>query len=467
MKRGVLASDVNDLLTPSASCVIQMDKSKLNPGSFPAPMFPTAAASTFNSESNATRNPSNSVARIALSDCLTCSGCVTSAETVLLETQSTESFEQLLKSQSKSNVSVVSLSQQSVASIAVAFNLSLNEAALYISGFLKSRYGISKVISLSNARNIALRNTLKEFLIRNSENGKLPMLTSSCPGVVCYMEKRLDCQQLELLSHSMSPMATAGALVKTLNGNETLHMSVMPCADKKLEAAREQLRGLIDVVLTTSELHQLILQSESPKLSSYLPTQLDSLAEEEERRNDEQNSRMEWSGGGPSGGYLEYVLRESARLLFGIELLEDTFSDPRIIVTEIRSSDFREVRLVQDGNALLCFAYAYGFRSIQNLFRKIQSKRCKYQFVEIMSCPSGCINGGGQIGPTSGNGEFDLMARKKTLLEIEKQYSSATKVLPSQDAVALSLESRSDAPSNQLQTTFQAVPKLQSVQIDW
>ena len=62
-----------------------------------------------------------------------------------------------------------------------------------------------------------------------------------------------------------------------------------------------------------------------------------------------------------------------------------------------RNQDFRETVLTVDGQVRLRFAYAYGFRNIQNIVQQLKRNKCDYDFVEIMACPSGCINGGGQI----------------------------------------------------------------------
>ena len=62
------------------------------------------------------------------------------------------------------------------------------------------------------------------------------------------------------------------------------------------------------------------------------------------------------------------------------------------------NKDFREVQLLDDnGVVLLNFAAAYGFRSIQNLVQKMKRGKCPYHLVEVMACPSGCLNGGGQV----------------------------------------------------------------------
>ena len=79
-----------------------------------------------------------------------------------------------------------------------------------------------------------------------------------------------------------------------------------------------------------------------------------------------------------------------ARTEFGEEL--DSLS-----YKTLKNSDFREVTLEREGKVLLKFAIANGFRNIQNIVQKLKRKRCDYDFVEILACPSGCLNGGAQL----------------------------------------------------------------------
>ena len=81
-----------------------------------------------------------------------------------------------------------------------------------------------------------------------------------------------------------------------------------------------------------------------------------------------------------------------ARSEFGEELDNLTYKT-------LKNSDFREVTLEREGKVLLKFAIANGFRNIQNLVQKLKRKRCDYDFVEILACPSGCLNGGAHLRP--------------------------------------------------------------------
>ena len=94
----------------------------------------------------------------------------------------------------------------------------------------------------------------------------------------------------------------------------------------------------------------------------------------------------------PAGGYLEFIFRTAARQLFGRELPHGPLA-----FKQLRNADFQEVSLEVEGKPALRFAAAYGFRNIQTLMRKIKRRACEYHFVEVMACPSGCLNGGGQV----------------------------------------------------------------------
>ncbi|KAH9756168.1 protein NAR1 [Citrus sinensis] len=91
---------------------------------------------------------------------------------------------------------------------------------------------------------------------------------------------------------------------------------------------------------------------------------------------------------GSSGGYAETVFRHAAKTLFG-KVIEG-----HLEFKTIRNSDFREVALEVEGKTLLKFALCYGFQNLQNIVRRVKMRKCDYHFVEIMACPSGCMNGG-------------------------------------------------------------------------
>lgn len=93
-----------------------------------------------------------------------------------------------------------------------------------------------------------------------------------------------------------------------------------------------------------------------------------------------------------TGGYLEFIFRTAAHQLFHRQLPPGPLQ-----LKTLRNADFKEITLNIEGCTVLRFAAAYGFRNIQTLVRKIKRQACEYDYVEVMACPSACLNGGGQI----------------------------------------------------------------------
>jgi hypothetical protein len=116
---------------------------------------------------------------------------------------------------------------------------------------------------------------------------------------------------------------------------------------------------------------------------------------------------------GSSGGYMDFVFRVAAWQLFGVQLPGTGL----MATKQLRNADFQELLLQdEEGNTLLRFASAYGFRNIQSLMRKIKGGKCEYDYVEVMACPGGCLNGAGQIPPAKGRTAVQLLE------ELEMKY---------------------------------------------
>ncbi|ELT92002.1 hypothetical protein CAPTEDRAFT_150962 [Capitella teleta] len=357
-------------------------------------------------------------AQISLTDCLACSGCVTSAESVLISEQSQEELYKVLSQNaaiedaSARKMIVVSLSHQSITSLAAKFSLSANEAAVRLSTFFK-QIGSDRVYDISIARDISLIESCREFVKRHSNQatkGSLPMLASACPGWVCYAEKTHGSYILPHIASTKSPQQIMGSLVKDfvsssfgLSADRIYHITVMPCFDKKLEASRTDFYDEIcstkdvDCVISTGEVEQMLLK-ENVALNDLDSTSLDSIF-----GNSDEGVLASHQGGG-SGGYLEHVMRYAAKELHGIEVDELKYK-------VMRNQDFQEVMVEKDSKVVLKFAIAYGFRNIQNIVQKIKRGKLPYQYVEIMACPSGCLNGGGQIRPEDNETPKDLLSR--------------------------------------------------------
>ncbi|XP_053411397.1 cytosolic iron-sulfur assembly component 3 isoform X1 [Nycticebus coucang] len=426
---GVLQlTDLDDFIGPSQDCIkpVKVDK---RPESGVAKIHIEDDGSYIQvNQDGGTRRLEK--AKVSLNDCLACSGCITSAETVLVTQQSHKELRKALDANkmappSQQRLVVVSVSPQSRASLAVQLQLNPTDTARKLTSFFK-KIGAHFVFDTAFSRNFSLLESQREFVQRFREQASspqaLPVLASACPGWICYAEKTHSSFIIPYLSTARSPQQVMGSLVKDflaqqqhLTPDKIYHVTVMPCYDKKLEASRpdffnqEYQTRDVDCVLTTGEVFKL-LEEEGILLSELEPALLDGLSSSVSA--EEPTSHQ----GGGSGGYLEHVFRHAARELFGIHVAEVTY-------TPLRNKDFQEVTLEQGGQVLLRFAAVYGFRNIQNLVQKLKRGRCPYHYVEIMACPAGCLNGGGQLKA------LDTPSRE-LLQHVERLYSMVRTEVP-------------------------------------
>lgn len=210
---------------------------------------------------------------------MACSGCITSAEGVLITQQSQEEVLKILnennehkKSGNHDQIKIIifTVSQQSILSLAHKYGTNVEEAAMLLSGYLKS-LGVDHILNTKIADDIALLESAREFVERFKSNKldgiqtNLPMLASSCPGWVCYAEKTHGNFILPYISTTRSPQQIMGMLVKEflarqfdVPSNRIYHVTIMPCYDKKLEASRDDFYSEVndskdvDCVITSS-----------------------------------------------------------------------------------------------------------------------------------------------------------------------------------------------------------------------
>lgn len=102
--------------------------------------------------------------------------------------------------------------------------------------------------------------------------------------------------------------------------------------------------------------------------------------------------RVQSLRGRTSNGYLEYIYRRTAKEVLDVQIP----ADAPLNYKQGKNRHYQEVTF---GDLPLKFVAAYGFQHIQNIIRKLKTQRCDYEYVELMACPSGCVNGGGQIKP--------------------------------------------------------------------
>ena len=253
------------------------------------------------------------------------------------------------------------------------------------------RLGFERVYDVNFGADLTIMEEGTELLSRLKNGGVLPMITSCSPGWVNYAEYNYG-DLLPHLSSCKSPHQMQGAIIKSywaqqngLDPKDVFVVSVMPCIAKKFEKQRDKMEvnGIrdVDAVITTRELAKMI------KRSGINFTRLP----DEEWDNDIMG---DYSGAGVifgvTGGVMEAALRTVYYVLTGKE-------KDRITFEEVRGHDagIREASIDINGT-VVNVAIASGMKSAKVLLDEIREGKSKYQFIEIMGCPGGCINGGGQ-----------------------------------------------------------------------
>lgn len=426
MSAGLRLTGLDDFITPSQACIKPVESVEPAAGKGNSVSIQFEEDGTYQEVGNDGSKKQLAPAKITLNDCLACSGCITSAESVLITQQSVDEFLSVLAAnqpvEQGGKVFVVSVSPQAWASVATKYNIPGMEALGRMSTLFRS-LGAAKVMDVVLARDLSLVEACEEHLsrARNTEE-KRPVLASACPGWVCYAEKTQH-PALPYMSAVKSPQQIAGTLVKGhvaaqlgVSAAQVYHICLMPCFDKKLEASRddflEEVTGSreVDLVLTSAEVVEL-LEKRGLDFLSLPPSGLDNLWGEHVEAG-----LVAWGPHGSSGSYAETVFAHAALAMHGrrvvikeaaaakggegdTEMGEGGEEGEACVWKQVRNSDFHELVLPgPDGSALLKVARCYGFRNIQNVVRQLKSaKGCAYSYIEVMACPTGCVNGGGQI----------------------------------------------------------------------
>ena len=251
------------------------------------------------------------------------------------------------------------------------------------------RLGFDKVFDTNFAADLTIMEEATELLDRVKNGGVLPMITSCSPGWIKYCEHYYP-TELDHLSTCKSPMQMQGAITKTyyaekmgIDPKDIVSVAIMPCTAKKFECGRddEAASGYadIDYALTTRELGRMI---ESAGINFNL------LPEEG------CDSPLGQGTGaavifGTTGGVMEAALRTAAEVITGKELDNPEFTDVRGM------EGVKEASYDLDGTVVKV-AIASGTKNAKVLMDKVKDGTADYTFIEIMGCPGGCINGGGQ-----------------------------------------------------------------------
>lgn len=237
--------------------------------------------------------------------------------------------------------------------------------------------------------------------------GKLPMITSCCPGWINFIEKNYP-DMLDLPSTCKSPMSMQGSMIKNYlaekmgwNPEDVVVVSIMPCTAKKSEIKRQQLSHCgysdDDYVLTTRDFAQMIRET---------GVSFDTL---ENSRFDEPMG--ESTGGadifGNSGGVMEAALRTAKYWL------EGKVDEAEIPGLRVMSGIKTGVVEIAGHKIRLCAVSGLG--NARKILEEIRAGENKYDFIEVMACPGGCVNGGGQPFETSKQSVTIVKARSAAL----------------------------------------------------
>ena len=377
----VQIADINDFINPSQSCV--------------KPIL--------------TDNKSDST-KINLIDCLACNGCITSAETILIEEHSLKKFYSI----SKNKLNIICLSQQSLESLSYKYSLNEEKIIKLITKILN----IDLIFKLDEFILYTLNLCYKEF--KNENNC---IITSECPGWICYAEKKVGNEAFKYMSKIKSPQQIFSILIRSVlkdkfgNDDNYLISSIMPCFDKKIESVRN--KDEINCVISTIELCDEIDKvfkdfnyndiknvkvnfSEFKKLiDNYNSNDLSEFKLYFEKNNTDYKNENDYHTkiNFSSNGYCEFILSK----------IEEENNNYIIERKDGKNKDIKEIIIYKDNSKneiykKLCIAY--GFRNIQNIVRNIKRNKLDYDYIELMACPGGCVNGGGQIKENNQNREL-------------------------------------------------------------
>ena len=251
------------------------------------------------------------------------------------------------------------------------------------------RLGFDKVFDTDFSADLTIMEESNELIERITNGGALPMITSCSPGWVKYCEHYYP-EQLDHLSTCKSPQQMFGATLKTwyaqkmdIDPAKIVSVSVMPCTAKKFEVGRDDQSASgyadVDISITTRELARMI-KSAGISFNSLPDETYDS-------------PLGEGSGAavifGATGGVMEAALRTAVEKITGQALDNVDF-------TEVRGMEGVKEATYTVGDLSIKVAVASGTKNAKTLMEQIKNGTSEYQFIEIMGCPGGCINGGGQ-----------------------------------------------------------------------
>ena len=348
-----------------------------------------------------------------ISDCILCGQCILVCPTAaLIEKSAVKEVSDALKDKTKYVVVQVAPAVRATLGEEYNFPLGTDVTGQLVTGL--RRLGFKKVFDTNFAADLTIMEEATELLTRVKENKNLPMFTSCCPGWVKFAEQNYP-EILPHVSSCKSPHEMEGAVLKTyyakkmgLKPKDIFVVSIMPCTVKKFESERAELSEDtlqdVDAVLTTRELVRFF---------KMVGIEFEGLPQD-----NFDNPLGESTGAaaifGTSGGVMEAALRTAYFKMTGKNLEKVEFESIR------GSRGLKEATVNIEGTEINV-AVVNGIGNVREVIDEIKENRSKYHFIEVMACPGGCVNGGGQ--PIHQKPE-KVMKRMKALYQIDLEMKT-------------------------------------------
>lgn len=350
--------------------------------------------------------------KLAEVSCVGCGQCIVSCPTgALVERDETDKVFDAINDPEK--VVIVQTAPAIRAALGECFDMPIGTNVKGKMVAALRRLGFDKIFDTDFGADLTIMEEATEFLSRVKNGGKLPLITSCSPGWIKFCEHYYP-EFLDNLSSCKSPQQMTGAIIKSyyaekegIDPSSIVVVSVMPCTAKKFECKRDNEANAdgipdVDIVITTRELARMIKRS-----------QIDFKALPDE--DYDPTLGMSTGAGvifGATGGVMEAALRTAADVLTGE-------AQKNIEYHEVRGTkDIKEATYNLAGTEIKV-AVASGLSNAAKVLDMVKNGEADYQFIEIMCCPGGCVNGGGQpIQPANVKNVTDIKAlRAKALYE--------------------------------------------------
>ena len=320
----------------------------------------------------------------ATSPCLQCGQCVNVCPTgALMENSEIAKVDEAFKAGKKV---IVQTAPAVRAAIAEEFGEKIGTPGTGKMVAALHRLGFYRVFDTNFAADLTIMEEANELLQRIKKGGVLPQITSCSPGWINYLEYYYP-EVIPNVSTCKSPHMMMGAIIKSyfakahdLDPKDIFVVSIMPCTAKKYERQRSQMPEDVDAVLTTRELARMIKRS---------GINWQKLPEEEF----DPDLLGDYSGAGVifgvTGGVMEAALRTAYFWLTGKEYGKIDFHEVRGLEA-VKEAD------INVEGTIVKVAVTSGMKNAKKLLDEVKAGKSPYAFIEIMCCPGGCINGGGQ-----------------------------------------------------------------------